>query len=83
MKQQTVCILFGGMSPEHEVSLRSAECILNNIDREKYHVVPVGITRAGQWLYYAGTDYRDDCSAAIRDSDGCFYDCEGIGHGNR
>ena len=31
MKQQTVCILFGGMSPEHEVSLRSAECILNNI----------------------------------------------------
>ena len=50
MKQQTVCILFGGMSPEHEVSLRSAECILNNIDREKYHVVPVGITRAGQWL---------------------------------
>ena len=59
MKQQTVCILFGGMSPEHEVSLRSAECILNNIDREKYHVVPVGITRAGQWLYYAGTDYRE------------------------
>ena len=59
MKQQTVCILFGGMSPEHEVSLRSAECILNNIDRGKYHVVPVGITRAGQWLYYAGTDYRE------------------------
>ena len=58
MKQQTVCVLFGGMSPEHEVSLRSAECILTNIDKEKYHVVPVGITREGQWIYYAGTDYH-------------------------
>ena len=59
MKQQTVCILVGGMSPEHEVSRRSAECIVNTIAREKYPVVPVGITRAGQWLYYAGTDYRE------------------------
>lgn len=58
MKQQTVCVLFGGMSPEHEVSLRSAECILNNIDQEKYHVIPVGITRTGQWIYYGGSDYQ-------------------------
>ena len=57
MKKQTVCILFGGISPEHEVSLRSAECILTNIDKEKYHVLPVGITREGEWILYAGTDY--------------------------
>ena len=59
MKKQTVCVLFGGMSPEHEVSLRSAECILSQIDREKYHVIPVGITREGKWMVYAGTDYSD------------------------
>lgn len=59
MKKQTVCVLFGGMSPEHEVSLRSAECILTNIDKEKYHVVPVGITREGEWIYYAGSDYSE------------------------
>ena len=44
MKKYSVCILFGGISPEHEVSLRSAESVLNNIDQEKYQVYPVGIT---------------------------------------
>ena len=38
MGKLTVCILFGGISPEHEVSLRSAESVLNHIDKEKYHV---------------------------------------------
>ena len=52
-----VCILFGGISPEHEVSLRSAESVLNHIDKEKYHILPVGITKAGQWIYFGGTDY--------------------------
>lgn len=50
-------VLFGGMSPEHEVSLRSAEFILNNIDRSKYCVYPVGITKEGAWKYYPGGDY--------------------------
>ena len=57
MGKLTVCILFGGISPEHEVSLRSAESVLNHIDKEKYHVLPVGITKAGQWIYFGGTDY--------------------------
>ena len=57
MKKITVCILFGGISPEHEVSLRSAESVLNNIDKEKYQVLPVGITKAGQWIYFGGEDY--------------------------
>lgn len=50
-------VLFGGVSPEHEVSLRSAEFILNQIDREKYQVYPVGITREGAWKYFPGTDF--------------------------
>lgn len=57
MGKLTVCILFGGISPEHEVSLRSAESVLNHIDKEKYQVLPVGITKAGQWIYFGGTDY--------------------------
>ena len=57
MGKLNVCILFGGISPEHAVSLRSAESVLNHIDKEKYHILPVGITREGQWIYFGGTDY--------------------------
>ena len=57
MKKLSVCILFGGMSPEHEVSMRSAESVLNNIDKEKYNIFPVGITRDGDWVLYGGKDY--------------------------
>ena len=57
MKKLSVCVLFGGRSPEHEVSLRSAEAVLNNIDHEKYNVFPVGITKDGDWVLYTGKDY--------------------------
>ena len=57
MKKLSVCILFGGMSPEHEVSLRSAESVLNNIDKEKYNVFPVGIAKDGDWILFKGEDY--------------------------
>ena len=45
------------MSPEHEVSLRSAESVLNNIDHSKYNIFPVGITKEGDWILYGGKDY--------------------------
>ena len=45
-----VGVIFGGRSGEHEVSLRSAESIINALDREKYEVVPIAITKAGKWL---------------------------------
>ena len=57
MKKLSVCILFGGISPEHEVSLRSAESVLNNIDHNKYNVFPVGITKDGDWILFGGKDY--------------------------
>ncbi len=57
MRKLNVCVLFGGMSPEHEVSLRSAESVLNNIDKKKYNIFPVGITKEGDWILFAGTDY--------------------------
>jgi D-alanine-D-alanine ligase len=49
-KKLRVGILFGGRSGEHEVSLLSAASILNAINRTKYEVVPIGITKQGQWL---------------------------------
>lgn len=57
MVKLSVCVLFGGMSPEHAVSLRSAESVLNNMDPEKYNIFPVGITQDGDWLLYGSTDY--------------------------
>ena len=57
MKKRSVCVLFGGISPEHEVSLRSAEFVLNSLDPEKFNVFPVGITKNGDWILYGGTDY--------------------------
>ena len=57
MKKLSVCVLFGGRSPEHEVSLRSAESVLNNMDPEKYNIFPVGITKSGSWMLYGSRDY--------------------------
>jgi len=50
MKKLRVGILFGGRSGEHEVSLLSAASVLNAIDKEKYEVVPIGITKEGRWV---------------------------------
>jgi D-alanine-D-alanine ligase len=49
-KKLRVGILFGGRSGEHEVSLLSAASILKAIDRKKFEVVPIGITKDGHWL---------------------------------
>ncbi len=57
MNKLNVCVLFGGVSPEHAVSLRSAESVLNHMDKEKYNIFPVGITREGKWISFAGEDY--------------------------
>ena len=57
MKKLSVCVLFGGISPEHEVSLRSAEFVLNSLDPDKFNIFPVGITKDGDWVLYGGTDY--------------------------
>lgn len=57
MKKLSICVLFGGVSPEHEVSLRSAESVLHHLNPEKYNLFPVGITKSGEWILYGGGDY--------------------------
>ena len=67
-KKLRVGILFGGRSGEHEVSLLSAASILQAIDRDRFDVVPIGITKEGRWL--AAGDAREllngDSSAVAR-----------------
>jgi D-alanine-D-alanine ligase len=55
-KKLRIGVLFGGRSGEHEVSLRSAASILKAIDRKKYEVVPIGISKQGQWLMAGHAD---------------------------
>jgi D-alanine-D-alanine ligase len=45
-----VGVLFGGRSGEHEVSLASARSVMDNIDRARYTVIPIGISKQGEWL---------------------------------
>src|SRR5436305_6774896 len=49
-KKLRIGILFGGRSGEHEVSLLSAASVLDAIDKKKYEVVPIGITKQGRWV---------------------------------
>jgi D-alanine-D-alanine ligase len=50
MSKLRVGVLFGGRSGEHEVSLLSAASVIKAIDKSKYDVVPIGITKEGHWL---------------------------------
>jgi len=54
MEKKTVAIVFGGCSPEYDVSLKSAYSIINAVDREKYDIVLLGITKQGEWYRYYG-----------------------------
>ena len=49
-KKLRVGVIFGGRSGEHEVSVRSARAIVEAIDRRKFDVVPIAITKEGKWL---------------------------------
>jgi D-alanine-D-alanine ligase len=49
-KKLRVGVVFGGRSSEHEVSIRSAASVIEAIDRQKYEVVPIAISREGKWL---------------------------------
>ena len=56
MERQRVAVIFGGRSGEHEVSLRSARSVIGALDRERWEVAPIGVTRMGEWLSVAETE---------------------------
>src|SRR6266704_2319935 len=49
-KKLRIGVIFGGRSGEHEVSVRSARSVIEAIDQSKYEVVPIAITKEGNWL---------------------------------
>ena len=53
--KENILVLFGGVSTEHEVSCMSAASVIENIDREKFEVLSVGIAKDGRWLLYSGS----------------------------
>ena len=55
MAKIKVCVLFGGVSSEHEVSLMSAKSVIDNIPLDKYDVIKIGITKKGRWLLFPGS----------------------------
>lgn len=66
MSRTRLAVLFGGMSSEHEVSLRSARSVLDAIDPERFEAVPVGIGRDGVWR--TATDPAD-LAAIVREGE--------------
>ena len=54
LAKKTIAVLFGGVSSEHEVSRMSATSVLNNLNREKFDVLAVGIKKDGSWHLYPG-----------------------------
>lgn len=73
-----VLVLFGGVSSEHDVSVVSAYYVLQNIPREQYEVLSVGITKTGEWLLFEGDSkllpedkwvHSDKCTKAVLSPD--------------
>ena len=54
---KSIAVIFGGCSTEYEVSLQSAYSVFINMDTDKYQIIPIGITRNGEWYHYTGS-YR-------------------------
>ena len=63
MDKRTIAVIFGGCSPEYPVSLESSHSVIVNLDREKYDVIMLGITKGGEWYRFYG-----DVSALEDDS---------------
>lgn len=71
MKDKTrVAILYGGRSAEHDVSRLSAANVLKAIDRTRYEVIPIAISRDGKWLLQPSSEAGGDGAGAPVSQDG-------------
>lgn len=52
MKSLNLCVIFGGMSTEHDVSIVSGTSVIKNLDKTKYDIYPVYIDKTGKWYKY-------------------------------
>ena len=60
--KKSLCVIFGGQSPEHDISCKSVTSILNNLNEDKYDIHKIGITKEGDWYLYTGktSDIEND-----------------------
>ncbi|CAM3749979.1 D-alanine--D-alanine ligase family protein [Smaragdicoccus niigatensis] len=65
-----VALIFGGRSNEHSVSVTSAGSVVANLDPERYEIIPVGISREGEWIVGAMPGAREDRTLPSVESDG-------------
>ena len=75
MNKKTIAVLFGGNSSEYGISLLSSFSVFENLDYEKYNIVPIGITRDGEWYRYSGDinkipndtwhEYKEDLTPVV------------------
>lgn len=65
MANKNIVVLMGGKSSEHDVSLVSAKTVIENIDKDLYNVIMVGITKDGQWKLVDRLDHLEDGSWVI------------------
>ena len=70
MEKKRIAVIFGGSSTEYEVSLQSAFSVLEAVNSEKYDIIPIGITRNGDWYHYKGRyeNIADNTWAEDRDN---------------
>lgn len=52
--KKNLCVIFGGESPEHDISRKSVTSVLNNLNKDKYNIYTIGITKDGKWYLYTG-----------------------------
>ena len=69
MAKKKLGVVFGGMSTENEVSVVSAESILNNLDREKYEVFPIYIDKKGNWWKYIENGQKREFGAEVENKE--------------
>lgn len=80
MQKKKIAVIFGGNSTEYEVSLQSASSVFENINTNKFNVIPIGITRNGEWYHYTGEKDKISNNTWFEDSETL---CPVVALGNR
>jgi D-alanine-D-alanine ligase len=69
MSKKRVAVIFGGVSSEHEVSLKSAASVLRNMPPDRFEPIQLGITKDGRWYQYFGDPDRIEDGSWITDTE--------------
>lgn len=83
MKRIKIAVLFGGCSSEYEVSLQSAYSVIKGLDKDRYEVVPVGISENGDWYCYEGEFENIKNNQWQKDRENITPVCVSLSRGNK